>query len=279
MAKSCFIISSIGEKESEIREIADEKFDLVFEPVLKDAGFEEVTRADKIGTPGSISYDIVNHIINSELVIADVSDLNPNVFYELAIRNAIQKPVIVIKSEGQKMPFDIYDKRAISLDMNTARQWTEAKEELKKQIENVNENPELASKSILSDFTGFQINATNEKKTDTNLELKDLKSEIRRIYDEVRKPRIGGIGGSGGGGGVMSKETLYRVRRKRADVILSMIKEKFGEGQIFKNKQELLSEINKQFPTRKRFSEKYVQMLFDDSKIIESEDGIFPVVY
>lgn len=279
MAKSCFIISSIGEKESEIREIADEKFDLVFEPVLKDAGFEEVTRADKIGTPGSISYDIVNHIINSELVIADVSDLNPNVFYELAIRNAIQKPVIIIKSEGQKMPFDIYDKRAISLDMNTARQWTEAKEELKKQIENVNENPELASKSILSDFTGFQINATNEKKTDTNLELKDLKSEIRRIYDEVRKPRIGGIGGSGGGGGVMNKETLDRIRRKRADAILSMIKEKFGEGQIFKNKQELLSEINKQYPTRKRFSEKYVQMLFDDSKIIENEDGIFFVVY
>ena len=122
MTRTCFIISSIGEKDTETRKYADDKFDLVFEPVLKETGYEEVTRADKIGTPGSISYDIVNHIINSKLVIADVSDLNPNVFYELAIRNAVQKPVIVIKADGQKMPFDIYDKRAISIDMKSARQ-------------------------------------------------------------------------------------------------------------------------------------------------------------
>ena len=96
MTKTCFIISSIGKEGSEIRAKADEKFDLIFEPVLNELGYG-VTRADKIGSPGSISREIVENIISSDLVIADVSDENPNVFYELAIRNAVKKPVIVFK--------------------------------------------------------------------------------------------------------------------------------------------------------------------------------------
>ena len=119
LSKTCFIISTIGEEDSEPRKTADEKFDLVFEPILKELDYD-VIRADKVGTPGSISYDIVERVITSDLVIADVSDLNPNVFYELAIRNAVKKPVIIIKEISQKMPFDIYDKRAISINMKNA---------------------------------------------------------------------------------------------------------------------------------------------------------------
>lgn len=48
--KTCFIISTIGEKDSLERKNADEKFDLVFEPILKEFDYD-VTRADKVGTP------------------------------------------------------------------------------------------------------------------------------------------------------------------------------------------------------------------------------------
>lgn len=292
MGKTCFIISSIGEKGSETRELANEKFDLVFEPTLKEAGFDEVIRADKIGTPGSISYDIVTHIINSELVIADVSDLNPNVFYELAIRNAIQKPVIVIKAEGQKMPFDIYDKRAISLDMSLARQWTDAKKELKKQIENVEKDPESASKSILTDFSGFQIN-TNGMESDINLELKDLKSEIRRIYDEVRRPRtsfdfgggiVGGSGGGGGSGGVvgsgssrgyttLNDEAITIRREKRKNMILDIMRDELNKGEKFIDKDKLVIKISKITHLPRVSCLRYIDMLNQEGKIIESEHG------
>ena len=152
MPKMCFILSSIGENGTETRQIADEKYDLVFKPVLNDLGYS-VTRSDKIGTPGLISEDIVEHITNDELVIADISDENPNVFYELAIRNAAHRPVIVFKGEKQRIPFDIQDKRSIAIDMKKPRLWTEAKKELKKQIEESEKNPEKASQSILSKFS------------------------------------------------------------------------------------------------------------------------------
>jgi len=186
MSKNCFIISTIGEQGSESRKLADEKYDLVFEPILKELDYE-VIRADKVGTPGSISYDIVQRIINSQLVIADVSDVNPNVFYELAIRNAIRKPVIVIKEVGQKMPFDIYDKRAISIDMKQARLWTKSKQHLREQIIESEKDPELASKSILTDFS-FPIDTKSKLSSENQLSLavKDMKGELKRLRRQMK---------------------------------------------------------------------------------------------
>ena len=151
MIKTCFIISSIGENGTETRRIADEKYDLVFEPVLIELGYK-VTRADKIGTPGLISDEIIERITNDNLVIADISDENPNVFYELAIRNAVHKPIIVFKGENQRIPFDMQDKRSIEIDMKKARLWVKGKKELKKQIEEAEKNPQKASESILSKY-------------------------------------------------------------------------------------------------------------------------------
>lgn len=190
--KTCFIISTIGEVGSTEHRLAEEKYDLVFLPVLNELGYE-VTRADKIGSPGSISYDIVNHIVSSDLVISDVSDVNPNVFYELAIRNAVNKPVIVIRSPNQRLPFDIVDKRAISLDMKEARLWTKAKEILKQQVIESEKDPKLASKSILSEFS-FQIDADKKisPNTEMTLQLKDVKAEIRKLSKRVSQLKNNG---------------------------------------------------------------------------------------
>ena len=187
--KTCFIISTIGEEGTPERKLADDKYDLGFKPILDELNYD-ITKADKIGTPGSISYDIVHRIMTSTLVIADVSDLNPNVFYELAIRNAIKKPVIVIKGVSQKMPFDIYDKRAISVDMKEARVWTNAKNQLKNQVEESEKDIELASKSILSEFS-FPIDAEKElsPNTELTLQIRDLKNEVRRLRNDVSDSR------------------------------------------------------------------------------------------
>lgn len=179
--KTCFIISPIGEEGSETRKIADEKFDLVFEPVLKELGYNAV-RADKESTPNLISRGIITRIINSELVIADVTDYNPNVFYELAVRNAVKKPVIVIRKPGQKLAFDIYDKRAVTLDMSINREWVKAKEQLKEYIKNTEINPNEAAQSMLSEFSfEIDLNAAKNAQDSITIQLKDIRDELRRI--------------------------------------------------------------------------------------------------
>ena len=56
-------------------------------------------------------------ILSDPLVVADLTDHNPNVFYEVAIRHAMQKPLVQLIDENQRIPFDVSDVRTIKVDI------------------------------------------------------------------------------------------------------------------------------------------------------------------
>jgi hypothetical protein len=87
----------------------------IVEPSLKGFGLE-VVRADKIGEPGMITAQILEHIIYSRLVIVDLSYHNPNVFYEMAVRHMCKSPVIQICRRADRIPFDVNQVRTITVD-------------------------------------------------------------------------------------------------------------------------------------------------------------------
>ena len=64
--KVCFVISPIGEKESDVRKQADDLYDLIVEPALEKYGFH-IVRADKISSVASITAEIVELVQNSDL--------------------------------------------------------------------------------------------------------------------------------------------------------------------------------------------------------------------
>lgn len=187
MTKTCFIISTIGKEGKPEREKSDEKLNHLFIPVLKELGYSWI-RADQEDSAGSISRAIVERVINSEMVIADISDQNPNVFYEIAIRNAVHKPLIIIRSTGQKPPFDIQDTRAIGVDMSKPNIWRPAMDKLKKQIESAVKDPKKASESILSDFTfNIETDKKVDKESEVLLHVKDLQGQIKRVDKKLQQ--------------------------------------------------------------------------------------------
>lgn len=111
--KKCFIITPIGSDNSDIRRKADGVRVSVIEPLLKEKGFTDVKAAHGISSSGNINNQIVQRIVEDDLVIVNLTGLNPNVMYELAIRHATKKPVIHICEEGTNLPFDIVAQRCI----------------------------------------------------------------------------------------------------------------------------------------------------------------------
>jgi len=134
--KLCFVICPIGQEGSEIRKRSDQILKHVIAPAAQECGYETV-RADTIAEPGSITSQIIDHIINDDLVIADLTGANPNVFYELALRHAVRKPFVQIVQKNEALPFDIAGLRTISLDHTDRDSVAEVKSEIIKHIRSV----------------------------------------------------------------------------------------------------------------------------------------------
>lgn len=131
--KECFIICPIGDDGSDVRRRSDTLLKYVLAPVLTSNGYAAI-RADQIPKVGLITSQIINLIITSPLVIADLTGANPNVFYELAIRHATQEPYIQIIKKGEKKPFDIEAVRTIEVDLGDLDSVENAKRQMDCQI-------------------------------------------------------------------------------------------------------------------------------------------------
>lgn len=111
----CFYITPIGSEESEERKHSDLFLASLVQPALEELGLN-VVRADQIGEPGMITTQVLEYIKKSKLAIADLSYLNPNVFYEVALRHALRLPVVQLIRKADKLPFDVNQSRTLVFD-------------------------------------------------------------------------------------------------------------------------------------------------------------------
>lgn len=112
---TCFYVTPIGEPDSIERRHSDLFLASIVEPALVPFNLK-VVRADAIDKPGMITRQVLEYLIHSRLVIADLSFHNPNVFYEICLRHAARKPIVQIIRAGERIPFDIHQMRTITID-------------------------------------------------------------------------------------------------------------------------------------------------------------------
>jgi hypothetical protein len=137
-SKLCFVIGPIGKLGSEPRIHADWLLNGIIKPVM--ASFPEfrVKRADEDPRPGMIDAQLINDLLTADLVIADLSFLNPNAFYEIGIRHMVwEKPIIHMQRETEEIPFDLSLYRAVKFSRVQYHELEAAKTDLKKAVEAV----------------------------------------------------------------------------------------------------------------------------------------------
>lgn len=131
--KTCFIVCPISSEDSDIRKNSDKLLKHLIQPVCNKLGFETV-RIDKHFHNEQITDEIIRYLEEAELVIADTTTNNPNCFYEIGYRKAISKPLILIRSIGENLPFDISGINSLSYNLQDLDNVEEFKEKLERNI-------------------------------------------------------------------------------------------------------------------------------------------------
>jgi tetratricopeptide (TPR) repeat protein len=118
--KTCFVIMPFGGGSEEKRKHFLGVYQSIVIPAVMRAGYE-ASRSDISAEPGNITHAIIRSLLEADLVVADLTEANANVFFELGIRHAFRKSgTIHIVDETHILPFDIAVYRAIKYSNNIA---------------------------------------------------------------------------------------------------------------------------------------------------------------
>ncbi|RXK81083.1 hypothetical protein EST62_12250 [Chlorobaculum sp. 24CR] len=158
--KKCFVISPIGKEGSEVRKRSDDVYEYILTPVLLSLNYD-FDRADKIATPGLIGSQIIKRLVEADLVIADLTGSNPNVFYELAVRHTIGKPVVQMISKGETLPFDITNSRTIFFDHHDLASVEQCKKDLELQIKATESDPKNVDNPVITVFDLISVRGSD----------------------------------------------------------------------------------------------------------------------
>lgn len=179
--KRCFVMMPFSTPEGYEKDHFIKIYDQIIKPAVTDAGFEPV-RVDENNLSTSIVSKIFDGLINCEMAICDLSSRNPNVLYELGIRQAYNKPVVLIKDEKTDFIFDVSGITTIEYQsMRLYEHVMYAKKNIKDAII---ENSKSSNKmvDIIRATSAIVTNSNEMTNEDKNtIMIKSLSSEIKEL--------------------------------------------------------------------------------------------------
>ncbi len=93
-------------------------YSMIYEPAIKKVGLKPVRADDDIFATGKIMDQVWAGINAAKVLVAELTTRNPNVFYELGLAHALRKPVVLVSSNEEDVPFDVRHIRVIYYDVN-----------------------------------------------------------------------------------------------------------------------------------------------------------------
>ncbi len=188
MEKTCYAIMPYGGDEQSLRDRFNTVYQLYMLIPAMEKGFT-VTREDIQAQPGSITANIIHHLAEAELVIADLSNNNWNVAYELGIRHCFVKGKTILLCDNKTdLNFDIRGFNVIRYDGdNPATDMFSIQEMVRKAVAGRLKSPTKADNQVHETFSFAHdslIDYLNNADADIASELAQLKTEYAALNAE-----------------------------------------------------------------------------------------------
>jgi hypothetical protein len=116
----------------------------IYEPAIKKTGLTPIRADNEIFGTGKIMDQIWSGLTNAKILIAELTGRNPNVFYELGLAHALNKPVVLVSSNDQDVPFDLRHIRVIYYDVQDPFWGNKLMDKVSENLVSALKNPEEA---------------------------------------------------------------------------------------------------------------------------------------
>lgn len=181
--QTCFVVMPITDPPGYAEGHFKRVYEYIFKPACEAAGYTPL-RADDVKSSNYIVLDILQRIVSSDLVLCDLSARNPNVLYELGIRQAFDLPTVLVKDALTERIFDIQGFRTVEYDgglrVDTAQS---DRQSILDAIASTTKHPKEGVNSLITllGISKAEISAAATVSSDTALILQAVKDVAQRV--------------------------------------------------------------------------------------------------
>jgi hypothetical protein len=140
-----------GTSKIHTKEYWDNHFKNFLKPLIESCDNVEAYRSEPLRQ--DLLRQIVSALVTSDIVVADLTDSNPNVYWELGVRLSFRHGTITIANEGSKIPFDITTKSVLFYPSDIKKRENFSKQ-FKQAIIDCVSNPDSPDSFVLEAITG-----------------------------------------------------------------------------------------------------------------------------
>lgn len=237
-SQQCFVIMPISDPKAYEAGHFKSVYEDIFIPAIKEAGYVP-KRADDDKSSSMIQVNIIQDIIESPMAICDLSSKNPNVLFELGIRQAFDLPVVLVQEEGTPRIFDIstintidYSKELLYRSViNDRKKITEAILQTRDNTKGINSIVKLLGREPAKKKDGIDDNAllftmSNQIQNIIN-KLDDI--EIKKSIENTFQPNNPDSG---------------RVRKERINTRVKNLENRYNEDLTLRGMESLFEELS-----------------------------------
>lgn len=162
----CFVIQPFSKTAAHSKTYWKKHFVSMLKPMIEAVPNLEAHISEPLR--GDIIRQIIADLVTAPVVVADLTDHNPNVFWELGIRQSFKHGTVTIAQQGTPLPFDIWSKGTLFYDFSDKYGVTDFGERLRAAIGDCLDHPDRADSPILESISGrgtfFEIFRKDEAK-------------------------------------------------------------------------------------------------------------------
>lgn len=183
--KKCFVIMPFSETDSLDEQKWTEIFEHIIKPAVEESGLGYECKRYGLGR-ANIVKDILEELSGANVVIADLTDDNPNVLWELGVRHVLKRRTTLISQDKKFIPSDLKDYPVIPYDQTKAG-FDKFKDDLKKKLEDIEADPDKPD-SPVADFLQLKnIDILAYEKAANLRKLSALITELSYNIDVVNR--------------------------------------------------------------------------------------------